>query len=105
MKRRITLAIVGIVMGLLFAATPASAYEWQNGPGKSCGSGWVQIGAFVYGDGNLYSNYGREYYYYGVPYWTQQYLFTTTLRHSITASAAEAENYVSSGPGTDCSPV
>ena len=65
----------------------------------------MQIGAFAYGDGNLYSNYGFELGQYNVPYWTLNYLFQSTPHNSVSATAADAENYVSGAVGTGCTPV
>lgn len=98
-------ALASLTAGLPFGTPVASAYQWVDGPGRSCPSGWnVSIGATVYGDWNLYSNYGRENWQYNIPYNEASYAVAWTTRQSISKSAAEAENKVSSGPGTDCIP-
>ena len=104
MRKLVSAFTVALAL-FISAMSGVGAYEFQYGPGRNCGSWYVQIGAHVYGDGNLYSNYGWELGQYNVPYWTLQYLFQSTTHHSVSSTAAEAENYVPYSVGTDCTPV
>ncbi len=103
--RRVLFASVLVLSVIMLPAGPASAYEYQTGPGISCSSPKnATIQTHTYGDYNVYSNYSIEGFEYNIPYWTLTYVYVVTSRFSISASAAEAENYVSGNVNTTCWP-
>lgn len=92
----------------LHQPSTAIAYEWQTGPGGSCPTGLgVAFQTYIYGDWNLYSNYGREAYQYNIPQTTKAYAFAQTSHNSISSTAAEAGDaggWVVDPINTDCGP-
>lgn len=102
------LAGAGIVALVALCAPSVAAYEIVDGPGRDCRYAspppqTVVIQAYLYGDYNMYSNFGRESYGYNIPYNQLTYEWTLTSRARITDSDAEAENYVDGPVGTACS--
>jgi hypothetical protein len=60
--------------------------------------------AYTFGDYNMYSNYGLEEFGYNIPFNQQTYVYDVTDHQSLSASAAEAENYVDGDVGVTCWP-
>lgn len=91
--------VVSATLSILFSSVgAASAYEYQTGPGISCGGYFPDsiVQSYSYGDSNLYSNWGLHSYSYSIPYSQLVYLWNFTGHTSHTVVAGEAENYVES---------
>ena len=98
--------MLSFVLASAAAARPVGAYEYVSGGGQSCPTGReAVINAYVYGDWNIYSDFGLEGFMYNVPFNQLTYAYVYTGHQNITASAAEAENYVDGPVGTACEPV
>jgi hypothetical protein len=103
--RRLVVVAAGAFTLTAVWASPASAYEYVNGPGISCSSTkQATMQATTYGDYNMYSTYGLEEFGYNIPVNQETYVFDVTAHQSFSASAAEAENYVDGGIGVTCWP-
>jgi hypothetical protein len=95
------LAAIATVVLAFLPVGAAHAYEWQGGSGISCAAGRkAGVQAYVYGDYNSYTNYGRINYYYAPNnYWSIWYVYDVSAYQSVSSVAVEAENYVQ-GPAT-----
>jgi hypothetical protein len=94
--------VVGLAGQWLFSDR-VLAYEWQEGPGRSCPGEQVAVSGFGYGDMNVYTNYGWVAGEYDVPFYSQNYVWGLSGHESTTKTAADAENNVTS-VGSECQP-